>query len=86
MLNRNNFRLINRQEGALAYNVINGTYLLNDFLNHGDVRHQIQLRNIGDLRIPFMQQHTLNSLFSIGPSMRGMAYHVTCAAHHHSVL
>ena len=26
--------------------------MLNDFLNHGDVRHQIQLRNIGDLRIP----------------------------------
>ena len=23
-----------------------------DFLNHGDVRHQIQLRNTGDLRIP----------------------------------
>ena len=44
--------LINEQEGILAYKVINGTYLLNDFLNHGDVRHQILLRNIGDLRIP----------------------------------
>ena len=32
--------------------VINGTYLLNDFLNRGDVGHQIQLRNGGDLRIP----------------------------------
>ena len=32
--------------------LINGTYLLNDFLNHGDVRHQVQLRNIGDFRIP----------------------------------
>ena len=29
-----------------------GKYLLNDFLNHGNVRHQIQLRNNGDLRIP----------------------------------
>ena len=45
-------KLINQQEGILAYKVINGTYLLNDFLNHGDVGHQIQLRNIGDLRIP----------------------------------
>ena len=45
-------KLINQQEGILAYKVINGTYLLNDFLNHGDVRHQIQLRNIGDLRLP----------------------------------
>ena len=44
-------KLINQQEGILAYKVINGTYLLNDFLNHGDVWHQIQLRNIGDLRV-----------------------------------
>ena len=42
---------INQQEGILAYKVINGTYLLNNFLNHGDVGHQIQLRNGGDLRI-----------------------------------
>ena len=35
-------KLINQQEGILAYKVINGTYLLNDNLNHGDVRHQIQ--------------------------------------------
>ena len=33
--------MINEQEGILAYKVINGTYLLSDFLNHGDVRHQI---------------------------------------------
>ena len=45
-------KLINQQEGILAYRVIKGTYLLNDFLNHGDVRHQIQLRNVSDLRIP----------------------------------
>ena len=41
-------KLINQQEGILAYKVINGAHLLNDFLNHGDVRHQIQLRDIGD--------------------------------------
>ena len=46
-------KLRNQQEGILAYKVINGTYLLNDFLNHGDVIHQIQLRNICDLSIPF---------------------------------
>ena len=45
-------KLINQQEGILAYKVINDTYLLNDFLNHGDVGHQIKLRNGGDLRIP----------------------------------
>ena len=48
-------KLINQQEGILAYKVINGTYLLNYFLNHGDVRHQIQHRNIGDTRIPLYE-------------------------------
>ena len=33
-----------------------------------------------------MQQLNLNSLFAIEPSKRGMAYQVTCAAHHRSVL
>ena len=33
-----------------------------------------------------MQQHILNSLFTIGPSIRGMAYQMTWAAHHRSVL
>ena len=44
--------LFSSQEGILAYKVINATYLLNDFLNHGEVRHQIQLRNICELWIP----------------------------------
>ena len=44
--------LINQPEGILADKVVSGTYLLNDFLNHGDVKHQIQLGNNGDLRIP----------------------------------
>ena len=56
-------KLINQQEGILAYKVINGAYLLNDFLNHGDVRHQIQLRNIGDLRIPPLSAATQSQLF-----------------------
>ena len=33
-----------------------------------------------------MQQHILNSWFAIEPSIHGMAYQVTCAAHHRSVL
>ena len=33
-----------------------------------------------------MQQHNLYSLFAIEPSIRGMAYQVTCAAHRRSVL
>ena len=36
-------KLINKLEGILAYKIINGSYLLNDFLNRGGVRHQIQL-------------------------------------------
>ena len=55
-------KLVNQQEGILAYKVINSTYLLNDFLNHGDVRHQIQLQNIGDLRIP-LYAATYSQLF-----------------------
>ena len=34
-------KVIKQQEGILACKVINGTYQLNDFLNHGDVMHQI---------------------------------------------
>ena len=34
----------------------------NDFRNHGDVWHQIQLRNNGDLRIPLYASQILNSL------------------------
>ena len=56
-------KLINQQEGILACKVINSTYLLNDFLNIGDVGHQIQLRNGGDLRIP-LYAATLCSLLS----------------------
>ena len=68
-------KLINQQEGILAYKVINGTYLLNNFLNHGDAGHQIQLRNIGNLRIP-LYAATQSQLFVsyIEPSIRGMAY------------
>ena len=34
----------------------------------------------------YIQQLNLNSLLAIEPSIRGMAYQVTCAAHHRSVL
>ena len=36
-------KLIHPQEGILACKVINGTLLLNDFLNHGEVSHQSNL-------------------------------------------
>ena len=42
---------INQQEGKLANKVINGTFLLNDFLDHGDVIYPIQLRNNSELKI-----------------------------------
>ena len=80
-------KLINQQEGILAYKVINGTYLLNDFLNHGGV---IGIKSNLEILLTwgyhYMQQLNLNSLFAIEPSIRGMAYQVTCATHHHSVL
>ena len=72
-------KLINQQEGILAYKVINGTYLLNYFPNHGDVRHQIQLRNIGDLGIPlytatqsqlFVRYRTINTWKGLSGDLR----------------
>ena len=72
---------------TLAYKVVNDTYLLNDFLNHRDVRHQIQLRINGDLRLPlYATTPILNTLFVTEPSILRMAYQVTYAAYHHSVL
>ena len=46
-------KLINQQEGILAYKVINGSYLLGDILT--DRRRELdhyQLRNYENLRIP----------------------------------
>ena len=79
-------KLINQQELVfiLAYKVINGTYLLNDFLNYLDVRHQIQLRNNGDLRIP-LYTTTLCSLPS-HQYLKLLTMQVTYAAYHQSVL
>ena len=58
-------KLINQQEGLFSYKVINGTCLLNDLLNHGDVRNQIKLKNIGDLRIPlYTCSNTISTLCS----------------------
>ena len=42
-------KLISQQVCVLTFNLINGTYLLNDFFNHGDVWHHYFN---GDLRIP----------------------------------
>ena len=80
-------KLINQQEGILvAYKVINGTYLPNNFLNHGDVLHQIQFRNIHDLRIP-LYAATRSKLYVRYRAIYTWNYlSVTCAAHHHSVL
>ena len=45
-------KLINQQEGILAYTVINGTYLLGDILTDGHELDHYQLRNYEYLRIP----------------------------------
>ena len=44
-------KLINQQEGILAYTVINGTYLLGDILTDTLDLHHYQLRNDEDRRI-----------------------------------
>ena len=71
-------KLIN-QQGVLAYKKINGTYLLNDFLNHTDIRHQIQLRTNSNLRIPlyamthsqlFVRYRAINPLKSLSDDLR----------------
>ena len=79
-------KLINQQEGILAYKVINDTYLLSDYLNHGDVGLKSNLEILMTWWHHYMKQLNLNSLFAIEPSKRGMAYQVIFAAHHHSVL
>ena len=81
-------KLIRQQESLLLYKVINmahtcwTTFSIVEMLGI-----KSKLRNSGDWRIPLhIQQRNLNSLYAIEPSIRGMAYQVTCAAHHRSVL
>ena len=45
-------KLINQQEGILAYKVINGTYLLGDILTDRHELDHYQLRNYENLTIP----------------------------------
>ena len=45
-------KLINQQEGLLAYKVINGTYMLGDILTDRHELDHYQLRNYENLRIP----------------------------------
>ena len=45
-------KLINQQEGIVAYKVINGTYLLGDILTYRHYLDHYQLRNYENLRIP----------------------------------
>ena len=76
-------KLINQKEVILAYKVMNDTYLLNDFLNRGDVRHQIQLRNIGDLKIPlyatthsqlFIRDRAINTWNGLSGDLRSSSW------------
>ena len=71
--------LINKKVYLLTYKVINSTYLQNHFLNQGDVKDQIQLRNNGDLRIPlyatthsqlFVRYRTINTWNGLSCDLR----------------
>ena len=55
-------KLINQQEGILAYRVINGTYLLGDILTDRHDLHRNQLKNDENLRIP-LHSTTHSQLF-----------------------
>ena len=55
-------KLINQQEGILAYKVINDTYLLGDILTDRHELDHYQLRNYENLRIPL---HSSNDTQSI---------------------
>ena len=55
-------KLINQQEGILAYKVINGTYLLGDILTDRHDLHRNQLRNDENLRIS-LHSTTRSQLF-----------------------
>ena len=55
-------KLINQQEGLLAYKVINGTYMLGDILTDRHELDQYQLRSYENLIIP-LQSTTHSQLF-----------------------
>ena len=56
------YKLINQQEGILAFKVINGTYLLGDILADRHELDHYQLRNYENLRIP-LHSTTHSQLF-----------------------
>ena len=55
-------KLINQQEGILAYKLINGTHLLGDILTDRHELDHYQLRNYENLRIP-LHSTTHSQLF-----------------------
>ena len=55
-------KLINQQDGILAYKVINGTYVRGDILTDRHDLHHYQLRNYENLRIP-LHSTTHSQLF-----------------------
>ena len=55
-------KLINQQEGILAFKMINGTYLLGEILTDGHELDHYQLRNYENLRIP-LHSTTHSQLF-----------------------
>ena len=80
-------KLINQQEGILAYKVINFVYLLGDILADRHELDHYQLRNYENLRIP-LHSTTHNQLFIryklIELSKLGIVYLVIYIAHHPS--
>ena len=77
-------KLINQQEGILAYKVLNGTYLLGDFLTDRHELDHYQLRNYKIYEFHCTQRHTVNYLLIIELSKLGIVYLVNYIVHHPS--
>ena len=58
-------KLINQQEGILAYKVINGTYLPGDILTDIHELDHYQLRNYENLRISTALNDTQSIIYSL---------------------
>ena len=80
-------KLINQQEGILAYKVISGTYVLGDILTERRDLNHYQLRNDKNLRIPlYSTTHSQLLFFFRCRAMKTWnSYQTTYVAHHPSL-
>ena len=77
-------KLINKQEGILVSKVICWkSFSIMEMLG---IKLIWEINGLLRIQYHYMQPHILNSFFTTVPSILGMAYQMTYAANHHSVL